>query len=237
MHAALKRCDRVMCFCLVWPQADVMYTVDNDVLVISTLTGSLLVFAALIGITGVLLHSRSLLATYAIILWPGLVSIVVVGYITYKRSTFALDLKLDSAWSQWYTSDGRLLIQDVLHCCGYYDALHDAVPSKRCYPRTPLPGCKGPLYRFEKEILDIIWNTSFSLVPLQILNITVALLCANHVTNPFGDGIMPKHYRMSVHDLNVDAERISAHRGGMYVVRPPGYSSLISEEDKDSADE
>jgi hypothetical protein len=152
-----------------------MYTADSDVLIIATLTGSLLIFAALAGMAGICLNSRPLLAIYAILLWPGLVSIVAVGYITYKRSTYALDNKLDSAWSQWYTSEGRLLIQDALHCCGFYDALHEAIPSKRCYPRTTLPGCKGKLYRFEREILSTIWSASFSLIPLHILNIMVAL--------------------------------------------------------------
>jgi hypothetical protein len=190
-----------------------MFTADTDVLILATLTGSLLIFAALIGMTGVLLDSRPLLAVYVIFLWPGLISMVAVGYVTYKRSTFALDHKLDLAWSQWYTPEGRLLIQDALHCCGFYDALHEAIPSKRCYPRTPLPGCKGKLYRFEKAQLGIIWTATFSLVPLHILNIMVALLCANHITKTFGDGIIPKKYRLSTIDLKADAEKISSYRG------------------------
>ena len=196
-----------------------MFTADTDVLILATLTGSLLIFAALIGMTGVLLDSRPLLAVYVIFLWPGLISMVAVGYVTYKRSTFALDHKLDLAWSQWYTPEGRLLIQDALHCCGFYDALHEAIPSKRCYPRTPLPGCKGKLYRFEKAQLGIIWTATFSLVPLHILNIMVALLCANHITKTFGDGIIPKKYRLSTIDLKADAEKISSYREGEHATR------------------
>ena len=211
-----------------------MYTADGDVLIVVTLTGSLLIFAALIGAAGVLVDSRQLLATYAILLWPGLLSMTAVGYITYKRSTFGLDHKIDSAWSEWYTSEGRLLIQNALHCCGFYDALHEAIPSKRCYPRTSLPGCRGKLYRFEKEILGIIWSTSFSLVLLHILNIMATLVCANHITKTFGYGIMPKRYRLSTFDLKADAEKLSSGRGGGQVA---GYSSLSStEDDKGDAD-
>ncbi|KIM74777.1 hypothetical protein PILCRDRAFT_693400 [Piloderma croceum F 1598] len=228
----------IMLWLRIWPQADVMSTADNDVLILATLTGSLLIFAAFIGTTGVFLESRPLLATYAIFLWPGLISMVAVGYVTYKRSTFALDHKLDLAWSQWYTSEGRLLIQDALHCCGFYDPLHDAVPSKWCYPRTPLPGCKGKLYRFEKEQLSIIWTATFFLVALHILNIMVALLCANHITKTFGDGLMPKKYRLSAMDLRADAEKIASCRAGKYGVRslPGSGSSSMSRKNKEDAD-
>lgn len=190
-----------------------MYTAENDVLILATLTGSLLIFAGLVGMTGVFLNSRLLLATYAILLWPGLISMTAVGFITYKRFTFSLDHKLDLAWSQWYTPEGRLLIQDVLRCCGWYNVLHEAIPSKQCYPRTPLPGCKSKLYRFEKENLGMIQRAAFSLVPLHILNIIVALLCANHITKRFGDGIIPKKYRLSTFDLKADAEKILIAQG------------------------
>lgn len=133
---------------------------------------------------------------------------VTVGYVTYKRSTFALDHKLDWAWSQWYTPDGRLLIQNSLRCCGYYNALHDATPSKYCYVRTPLPGCKGKLYRFEKENLDFVFSAAFSLVPLHIVNIMVALLCANHITKTFGLGIIPTKYRLTPADVKGDVEKV-----------------------------
>ena len=185
-----------------------MYTADNDVLVLATLTGSLLIFTSLIGTTGVILNSRPLLAIYAVLLWPGLISMVTVGYVTYKRSTFALDHKLDWAWSQWYTPQGRLVIQDSLRCCGFYNAFHDAIPSKRCYSRTPLPGCKGKLYRFEKENLGFIFGAAFSLVPLHILNIIVALLCANHITKTFGLGLVPIRYRLTPLDVKADAEKV-----------------------------
>jgi hypothetical protein len=215
-----------------------MYTADNDVFILATLTGSLLVFAAFIGMTGVFLESRPLLAIYAIFLWPGLISMVAVGYVTYKRSTFALDHKLDLAWSQWYTSQGRLLIQDALHCCGFYDPLHEAVTSKRCYQRTPLPGCKGKLYRFEKEQLGVIWTATFFFVTLHILNIMVALLCANHITKIFGDGIMPKKYRLSTMDLRADAEKIASYRAGKHGRRslPGSELNSLSRKNKEDAD-
>lgn len=131
-----------------------------------------------------------------------------IGYTTYKRATFALDQKLDMSWSQYYTPYGRLLIQDSLKCCGWSNPNHGGTLSRTCYPRTPLPGCKGPLTRFEQTNLQLIWSTVFSLVPMHLVNIVVVMLCANHVTRTFGTGITPKRYRLTAKDVQEDAYRI-----------------------------
>lgn len=191
-----------------------MYVADNDILILITLASSILLFTALLGFTGTLLNSRPILAIYALLLWPALISILAVGYAAYKRSAYSLDRKLNLAWSQWYTELGRLMIQDSLRCCGFYTAVHDAAPSGRCYPRTALPGCKGRLYRFEKANLAMIWSAAFGVSALHLVNVIVALLCANHVTERFGMGIMPRRYRLDGADVRSDAERI------MKVVRP-----------------
>ena len=41
-----------------------------------------------------------------------------------------------------------------------------------------------------------------------MVNLVVALLCANHVTNTFGKGLTPKQYRLSANDVKADAEKI-----------------------------
>lgn len=198
-----------------------MYVADYDVLVLITLASSLVLLTFATGITGTLLNSRPILAVYALLLWPALISILAVGYVSYKRSAFALDRKLNLAWSQWYTPLGRLVIQDTLHCCGYSSPLHQATASSRCYARSPLPGCKGKLLRFEKVNLQQVWTAAFSVVPLHILNIVVSLLCANHVTKTFGKGIMPRRYRLKGADVQADAEKIlGALRRMGPVVRP-----------------
>ncbi|KAJ7046466.1 tetraspanin Tsp2 family [Mycena alexandri] len=191
-----------------WDQADVMTVADNDVLVLITLAGSILVFTSLVGLSGVLLNSRPILAVYTLLLWPAFASLVAIGYLAYKRATFALDHKLNMAWSQYYTPLGRLFIQNALRCCGFYSALHEATPSKRCFPRTALPGCKGKLYRFERANLALVWETVFALVPLHLLNVLVALVCANHVTERFGRGVTPERYRLTRVDVQADAEKI-----------------------------
>lgn len=188
-------------------------TADTDVLVFITLTGSIFIFASLIGIAGLILDSRRLLAAYAILLWPGFMSLVTIGYLAYKRSTFALDDKLDLAWSEGYTSQDRLVIQNSLRCCGYFDALHEAIFSTHCFPRTLLPGCKGGLYRFEKNNLGGIWAAAFTMVPLQLANMLVALLCANHVTRAFGEGITPAYCRLTTEDVEKDAENLLRSSG------------------------
>jgi hypothetical protein len=202
-----------------------MYIADNDVLILITLASSLLLFTASIGTTGVFLNSRPILAIYALLLWPAFISILAIGYIAYKRSTFALDHKLNLAWSQYFTPPGRLLIQNALNCCGFYSPAHNIVLSNRCYPRTQLPGCKGSLYAFERVNLTTIWSAAFALVPFHIINIITALLCANQMTNPFGKGITPKKYRLSCTDLKLDAERIL---GSIETIPRPKLSKIHS---------
>ncbi|KAF7365598.1 Tetraspanin Tsp2 family [Mycena venus] len=196
-----------------WDHADVMYIADNDILVLITLAGSLLVFTSLVGLFGVLLNSRPILAVYTFLLWPAFLSLVAIGYVAYKRATFSLDRKLNLSWSQYYTPLGRLFIQDSLRCCGFYSVLHEATPSKRCYPRSSLPGCKGKLYRFERANLALVWSTVFSLVPLHLLNVLIALLCSNHVMETFGMGITPKRYRLTSRDVKMDAKKLMRRTG------------------------
>jgi len=213
-----------------------MYVADFDILVLITLSASILIFVALVGTTGALLNSRPILAVYTLLLWPAFISMLVIGYTSYKRSTFSLDRKLNLAWSQYYTPLGRLLIQESLKCCGFYDALHEATPSKRCYPRTSLPGCKGKLYRFERDNLALIWSATFALVPLHIVNIVVALLTANHMTNTFGKGITPKRYRLCSMDVKKDAEKLfGGNDGDASMARPVisrVSSSIVFREDR-----
>lgn len=185
-----------------------MYVADGDVLVLMTIAASILLFTSLVGTCGALLNSRPLLAVYTLLLWPSFISLAAIGYLSYKRSAFALDRKLNLAWSQWYNPTSRLIIQDSLRCCGYFNALHEATPSKRCFPRTTLPGCKGKLYRFERRNLETIWSTVFSLVPLYLIIIFVSLLCSNHVTRTFGKGITPRGYRLGNEDVKADEELV-----------------------------
>ena len=162
-----------------------------------------------------------------------------MSYPAYKRATYALDRKLSLAWSEYYTPLGRLTIQNTLRCCGFLSALHDAAPSALCYPRTPLPGCKGALWRFQRAWLGTLWRALFALVPLHILNIFVALLCANHVTRTFGKGITPRRYRLCAEDVRADAlglMKVLRERGVGPVRRPgvarAGSSAVSFREDK-----
>jgi hypothetical protein len=60
----------------------------------------------------------------------------------------------------------------------------------------------------------MIWSAAFGVSVLHLVNVVVALLCANHITERFGMGITPKKYRLNGGDVQTDAERI------MKVVRP-----------------
>jgi hypothetical protein len=90
-----------------------------------TLASILLIVTSLVGLTGTLLNSRPILAFYALFLWPSFVSMLTVGYISYRRSEFALDRKLNEKWSQDFDAAARLVIQAALKCCGYYNPLRE----------------------------------------------------------------------------------------------------------------
>jgi hypothetical protein len=188
-------------FCLAWSHADVLFVIDNDLLILLTLCGIIMLVTSLVGLSGTILNSRPLLATYALLLWPAFISILAIGYLSYKRYAFSLDLKLNRAWSQYYTPLGRLIIQNSLQCCGFRSPLDQAAVSKRCHTRSPLPGCKTALYQFRKEMLATMWGAAFGIVPVHIVNIFVSLLCANHVTSWFGKGITPRKYRLTRGDV------------------------------------
>ncbi|KAF8268401.1 hypothetical protein EI94DRAFT_1727831 [Lactarius quietus] len=152
-------------------------------------------------VTGTLLNSRPILAVYVLLLFPSFISFVSVGYVTYKKATFSLDAKASQAWNLWYSAGARTVLQGALGCCGWGGPVHGAAASGACYPRSALPGCHGPLVRFELEVLTSAWGTVFSLVPLHLANVFVGLLCANHVTRRFGKGLTPARYRLTADDI------------------------------------
>jgi hypothetical protein len=41
-----------------------------------------------------------------------------------------------------------------------------------------------------------IATTAFSIVPVHLFNIFIALLCSNHVNRSFGKGLVPRQYRL-----------------------------------------
>lgn len=203
----------------VWQKADVMFVADGDILILITLASSILVLAALTGLTGTLLSSRPILAFYTLLLWLPLVAMCAIGYTAYKRSTFELEHKLDKSWIQFYTPLGRLVIQNALQCCGWSSPWHEGVPSGTCYPRTLLQGCKGPLLIFEQTNLRLVWATAFSLVPMHMINIFVVMLCASHITRTLGAGVALKRRGSMVKDMNLLMDRGGVGIGG---ARRPG---------------
>ncbi|CAE6492940.1 unnamed protein product [Rhizoctonia solani] len=192
----------------IWPKSMIMRIVDYDILVTIT-SASLIVFGtSLFGICGTLLNSRPLLAIYCVLLWPSFAAMLVVGYTSYRRSAFALPSKMDQAWSQQFGEEDRMILQYSLKCCGYWSPEHSAIASPVCFPRSPLPGCKSRLIRFERTSLGRYYTWTFSLVPLHILNIITALLCSNHVNRLFGKGLTPWRYRLRIEDVRANALRV-----------------------------
>ncbi|OCF33904.1 hypothetical protein I316_04246 [Kwoniella heveanensis BCC8398] len=169
------------------------------------LASLLLIFSGFIGVTGVLLNSRPILAFYNLLLWPTLLSLCLIGYTSYKRGTLQLERKLNQTWSQFLNDEERLRIQNSLRCCGYYNPFHDATYSKRCYPRTILPGCKSKWIKFERDKLHDFTVAAFSTIGVHLLNIVIAILSSNHVDETFGKGLTPAAYRLRMADVRANA--------------------------------
>jgi hypothetical protein len=195
-------------FCLltwfdVFEHADIVRVGNRTELILSTAAAALATVTSVIGWAGVLLNNRSFLAVYTFSLWLCFALLVTPGYLTYKQRTFNLEGKINAQWSRDLGAEGRLRIQNRLHCCGYYSPFVEATVSQTCYARSVLPGCKSAYLSFEKHVLELWYTIAFALVPLQIAIILAGLLCSNHVTYRFGKGMMPKAYRLSMNSMAV----------------------------------
>lgn len=182
--------------------SDVVQVADPDVLRWLTAASSVCLLTGLTGLTGTILNSRKILTIYNLMLWPSLATVLVIGYVAYKRVSLNLDLKLNQAWSEVYDPLDRLRIQNALKCCGYYNPLHEATFSSQCYPRVRLVGCKGKLYRYEKDSLYSFTRAAFWIASLHMFNIIIGLLCSNHVDRQFGKNLIPPQYRLKLLDVN-----------------------------------
>lgn len=182
----------------VFTYADVVRVGNQTELVLCTLTSVVGLLTSLIGWSGILLNNRSFLAVYTLLTWLTFALLVTPGYVAYKKRTFNLEGKINSQWSRDLDTAGRLLIQNELQCCGYYNAFTEATISATCYSRSDLPGCKTRYLAFERSTLKRFYSVAFGIVPLQIGVMVVALLCSNHVTYRFGKGMMPKAYRLDL---------------------------------------
>ncbi|KAG6909479.1 hypothetical protein DXG01_017201 [Tephrocybe rancida] len=187
----------------IWTHSDIIRVGNRAELAISTLAASLAVFTSTIGWAGILLNNRAFLAVYTFLLWIVFASLLIPGYITYKKHTFNLEGKVNAQWSRNLGTSGRLRVQNQLNCCGYFSPFVEATVSQTCYARSVLPGCKNPYMQYERKVLSTWYTVIFSIVPFHIAIIVAGLLCSNHVTYRFGKGMMPKAYRLSLNSMAV----------------------------------
>jgi len=164
---------------------------------VSTIAAAVIIITALIGWAGILLNNRAFLAVYNLMMWISFAALLVPGYYTCRRRLFNLEGKVNKQWSQELGVEGRLRVQNMLKCCGYFSPFSGATVSATCYSRTTLPGCKGPYLKFQFDTLQHWYILVFAIVPIHIIAMVTALVSANHVTYRFGKGMMPKAYRLN----------------------------------------
>ncbi|KAG8908137.1 hypothetical protein FRB99_000165 [Tulasnella sp. 403] len=178
----------------VWTEADIIRVGNGGELSASTVAACACLFTALLGWAGILLNNRAFLAVYTVLLWISFGLLVIPGYLTYKRRTFNLEGKVNAQWSRNLGVLGRLRIQNILGCCGYFSPFVEAT------------------HRILKKWYIIV----FSLVPLHLACIVAALLCSNHVTYRFGKGMMPKAYRLNAEAMAVIMDTYASQLAEQY---------------------
>jgi hypothetical protein len=197
-----------------FPNSSALLVVNRTEIILGTIAMALCIITAIIGWTGILLNNRAFLSVYALMLWVSFAFILAPGYIAYKRRTFNLAGKMNHLWSRELTLSGRRMVQTVLKCCGYYSPfIEAAADGNRCYARSALPGCKGPLIEFERSALLNIYAVAFSLVPAHLACVVITMLCANHITYRFGKGITPKRYRIDDQTIKKAYKKTAIEQG------------------------
>ncbi|KAJ7719562.1 hypothetical protein B0H16DRAFT_1336576 [Mycena metata] len=196
--------------------ARILLVANTSELALSTLAAAFALFVSPIGYPGILLNNRPFLAVYAFLLWIAFGLLVVPGYITYKRRTLNLEAKVNQQWSQELGAAGRLTIQSVLGCCGYFSPFVEATVSATGYSRNILPGCKQQFLEFQEKAFTRWYIVSFGLVPVHIAIMAAGLLCSNHVTYPFRKGMMPKAYPLSREAMAVIMEQYASQLADQY---------------------
>ncbi|KAJ7509625.1 hypothetical protein B0H11DRAFT_1702280 [Mycena galericulata] len=177
--------------------ADVIRVANRTELIFTTLAAAAAVFTSVFGWAGVMLNNRSFLALYTF--FCGVIAfalLLIPGYLTYRHQSLNLPAKLNFQWSESLPIPSRRRVQNALGCCGYFSPFVEAAISSTCYARSSLPGCKAPLYAFERRVLRRWYIVVFGLAGWNICTIVAALLCSDHVTYRFGKGMMPERYRL-----------------------------------------
>ncbi|KAF9549982.1 hypothetical protein EC957_002042 [Mortierella hygrophila] len=165
------------------PEAPVVMEFHSNIIYLA-LGGSVFgIASALVGLVGIFLENRIWLSYYTIVLWPGFALYVAVGYIAFRRAKMNLRAHIKDDWIFSYTREQRLLVQHSLFCCGFQDSTYYAAYDMRCFPTTTLPSCEHKYSLFEKNLLTSLWTWSFTVAPVHLFVMIVALLCSNHVNN------------------------------------------------------
>ncbi|KAF9965909.1 hypothetical protein BGZ70_003813 [Mortierella alpina] len=174
----------------------IMMIANQNVLYLMMVTAPCGIAVALLGFYGILKQSRKVLSLYAVLLWPLFGLLTSIGYICYRRRNVALYQKLKFSWINEYTRDDRLVIQNALSCCGYRSMADYPSYDLHCFPRAPLPACESLFLQYQQNLLSNTSSAAFSLLPLQLLIMIVALLCSNHIDHLYrsANPITPKLY-------------------------------------------
>lgn len=117
---------------LVWlgplQSARTIKTINSLQLDLATTAACLGIVTGLVGLHGVLLNNRTMLAWFNLLLWVVLAFSASVGYTSYKMRTYNLRGKLSEAWSRTYSLENKVDLQNDFTCCGFLESvtLHSA---------------------------------------------------------------------------------------------------------------
>ncbi|KAG0296715.1 hypothetical protein BGZ96_008760 [Linnemannia gamsii] len=165
------------------PESPVVMEFHSNLVYLSFAASIFGIGSALVGLVGIFRENRKWLSLYTIVLWPSFALYIAVGYIAFRRAKQDLRAHIKDEWLYKYTREQRLLVQRNLFCCGFQDPTYFAAYDMRCFPVTTLPGCQHKYTLFEKNLLKELWTWSFTVAPVHLFVMIVALLCSNHVNS------------------------------------------------------
>ncbi|ORZ00739.1 hypothetical protein BCR43DRAFT_511706 [Syncephalastrum racemosum] len=169
-----------------YDRATVIVVANRDILAVTSSAALLCAVTAAIGMAGVVLKSRKILAFHALLLWPCFALITAVGYLAYKGNRWNLKSRLGMQWRYDLSDADHAALQSTLHCCGFDNPSDHATYGERCWPESLLPGCQYKFFMFESDFLVKTYTITFAMVPLHVVIIIVSLLCSNHIDPLFG---------------------------------------------------
>jgi hypothetical protein len=200
----------VMTWAKGYASAVLVLDIRQDILIVSTVVGSMMLLASVFGFMGALLHRKKLLILFLLFIWPCILVSIVTGFLAYKeRNGGTFINRLSDSWDD---GSSQPFIQNQFSCCGFLWGLDRPFVSDQCQgaigtravglvqnlvPRLTkrqladptlapsadqdLPGCIATWGDYISTYLRLTYIVAFACIPLDLFAFIVGILATNHI--------------------------------------------------------